>query len=194
MELGTLLLFIPLQGSCAPESLNAFRDGSYVVLKQTGAFGYHIRNIGLNFLGKKIIYLLFQMEALREKNRTALSSLCTSWTTGYGHGKYPCLQVLVNLTHSGQKVLLHYNEEAVQINSKVVYISCVKVLQLQQPCHGRLSLARCSTQGHLQIKLFSSREHLNSDPIRINEAKSIPGGKMGYIEKRVHIGVWNLKT
>ncbi|XP_006084963.2 calcium-activated potassium channel subunit beta-3 [Myotis lucifugus] len=35
-----------------------------------------------------------------------------------GQGKYPCLQVLVNLTHSGQKALLHYNEEAVQINSK----------------------------------------------------------------------------
>ncbi|KAJ8793854.1 hypothetical protein J1605_019118 [Eschrichtius robustus] len=33
-------------------------------------------------------------------------------------GKYPCLQVFVNLTPSGQKVLLHYNEEAVQINSK----------------------------------------------------------------------------
>uniref|UniRef100_A0A2K5DVD2 Calcium-activated potassium channel subunit beta n=1 Tax=Aotus nancymaae TaxID=37293 RepID=A0A2K5DVD2_AOTNA len=32
--------------------------------------------------------------------------------------KYPCLQVFVNLTHSGQKALLHYNEEAVQINPK----------------------------------------------------------------------------
>ncbi|XP_016041446.1 calcium-activated potassium channel subunit beta-3 isoform X4 [Erinaceus europaeus] len=29
-----------------------------------------------------------------------------------------CLQVFVNLTHSGQKVLLYYNEEAIQINSK----------------------------------------------------------------------------
>ncbi|XP_037381039.1 calcium-activated potassium channel subunit beta-3 [Talpa occidentalis] len=38
-----------------------------------------------------------------------------------GQGKYPCLQVFVNLTHSGQKVLLHYNEEAVQINSKCFY-------------------------------------------------------------------------
>lgn len=35
-----------------------------------------------------------------------------------GQGKYPCLQVLVNLTHSGQKALLRYNKEAVQINSK----------------------------------------------------------------------------
>ncbi|XP_036299920.1 calcium-activated potassium channel subunit beta-3 [Pipistrellus kuhlii] len=35
-----------------------------------------------------------------------------------GQGTYPCLQVLVNLTHSGQKALLRYNEEAVQINSK----------------------------------------------------------------------------
>ncbi|XP_008062046.1 calcium-activated potassium channel subunit beta-3 [Carlito syrichta] len=36
-------------------------------------------------------------------------------------GKYPCLQVFVNLTHSGQKALLHYNEEAVQTNSKCFY-------------------------------------------------------------------------
>ncbi|XP_016041442.1 calcium-activated potassium channel subunit beta-3 isoform X2 [Erinaceus europaeus] len=32
-----------------------------------------------------------------------------------------CLQVFVNLTHSGQKVLLYYNEEAIQINSKCFY-------------------------------------------------------------------------
>nr|KAF6382330.1 potassium calcium-activated channel subfamily M regulatory beta subunit 3 [Pipistrellus kuhlii] len=38
-----------------------------------------------------------------------------------GQGTYPCLQVLVNLTHSGQKALLRYNEEAVQINSKCFY-------------------------------------------------------------------------
>ncbi|XP_036098386.1 calcium-activated potassium channel subunit beta-3 [Molossus molossus] len=38
-----------------------------------------------------------------------------------GQGRYPCLQVFVNLTHSGQKALLHYNEEAVQINSKCFY-------------------------------------------------------------------------
>ncbi|XP_059741896.1 calcium-activated potassium channel subunit beta-3 isoform X2 [Bos taurus] len=38
-----------------------------------------------------------------------------------GQGKYPCLQLFVKLTHSGQKVLLHYNEEAVQINSKCFY-------------------------------------------------------------------------
>ncbi|XP_045395668.1 calcium-activated potassium channel subunit beta-3 isoform X1 [Lemur catta] len=38
-----------------------------------------------------------------------------------GQGKFPCLQVFVNLTHSGQKALLHYNEEAVQINSKCFY-------------------------------------------------------------------------
>ncbi|XP_023411255.1 calcium-activated potassium channel subunit beta-3 isoform X2 [Loxodonta africana] len=36
-------------------------------------------------------------------------------------GKYPCLQVFVNLAHSGQKALLRYNEEAVQINSKCFY-------------------------------------------------------------------------
>ncbi|XP_004479035.1 calcium-activated potassium channel subunit beta-3 isoform X2 [Dasypus novemcinctus] len=38
-----------------------------------------------------------------------------------GPGKYPCLQVFVNLSHSGQKALLHYNEEAVQTNSKCFY-------------------------------------------------------------------------
>uniref|UniRef100_A0A8C8YVH1 Calcium-activated potassium channel subunit beta n=1 Tax=Prolemur simus TaxID=1328070 RepID=A0A8C8YVH1_PROSS len=38
-----------------------------------------------------------------------------------GQGKFPCLQVFVNLTHSGQKALLHYNEEAVQVNSKCFY-------------------------------------------------------------------------
>ncbi|XP_011284354.2 calcium-activated potassium channel subunit beta-3 isoform X2 [Felis catus] len=38
-----------------------------------------------------------------------------------GRGEYPCLQVFVNVTHSGQKALLHYNEEAVQINSKCFY-------------------------------------------------------------------------
>ncbi|XP_025862983.1 calcium-activated potassium channel subunit beta-3 [Vulpes vulpes] len=41
-----------------------------------------------------------------------------------GEGKYPCLQVFVNLTHSGQKALLHYNEEAVQINSKRDVTDC----------------------------------------------------------------------
>uniref|UniRef100_A0A671G4Y6 Calcium-activated potassium channel subunit beta n=1 Tax=Rhinolophus ferrumequinum TaxID=59479 RepID=A0A671G4Y6_RHIFE len=41
-----------------------------------------------------------------------------------GQGKYPCLQVVVNLTHSGQKALLHYNEEAVQINSKRDVTDC----------------------------------------------------------------------
>ncbi|CAO2613473.1 Calcium-activated potassium channel subunit beta-3 [Lemmus lemmus] len=34
-------------------------------------------------------------------------------------GGYPCLQVFVNLTHSGQKVLLHYDDEAVRSNPKV---------------------------------------------------------------------------
>ncbi|XP_007970234.1 calcium-activated potassium channel subunit beta-3 isoform X4 [Chlorocebus sabaeus] len=41
-----------------------------------------------------------------------------------GQGKYQCLQVLVNLTHSGQKALLHYNEEAVQINPKRDVTDC----------------------------------------------------------------------
>uniref|UniRef100_A0A8B9WH04 Calcium-activated potassium channel subunit beta n=1 Tax=Bos mutus grunniens TaxID=30521 RepID=A0A8B9WH04_BOSMU len=41
-----------------------------------------------------------------------------------GQGKYLCLQLFVKLTHSGQKVLLHYNEEAVQINSKHDVTDC----------------------------------------------------------------------
>ncbi|XP_003467592.2 calcium-activated potassium channel subunit beta-3 isoform X3 [Cavia porcellus] len=41
-----------------------------------------------------------------------------------GQGKYPCLQVFVNLTHSGQKALLHYNEEAVQFNSQRDVTDC----------------------------------------------------------------------
>ncbi|XP_075807168.1 calcium-activated potassium channel subunit beta-3 [Microtus pennsylvanicus] len=36
-------------------------------------------------------------------------------------GGYPCLQVFVNLTHSGQKVLLHYDDEAVRNNPKCFY-------------------------------------------------------------------------
>ncbi|KAM7331087.1 hypothetical protein ACRRTK_010276 [Alexandromys fortis] len=36
-------------------------------------------------------------------------------------GGYPCLQVFVNLTHSGQKVLLHYDDEAVRSNPKCFY-------------------------------------------------------------------------
>ncbi|XP_075412178.1 calcium-activated potassium channel subunit beta-3 [Tenrec ecaudatus] len=43
-----------------------------------------------------------------------------------GQGQYPCLQVFVNLTHSGQRALLHYNDEALQINAKCFYT----------PCHG----------------------------------------------------------
>lgn len=39
-----------------------------------------------------------------------------------GQGKYPCLQVFVNLTHLGQKALLRYNEATVQKNSKVKLI------------------------------------------------------------------------
>ncbi|XP_012494868.1 PREDICTED: calcium-activated potassium channel subunit beta-3 isoform X2 [Propithecus coquereli] len=41
-----------------------------------------------------------------------------------GQGTFPCLQVFVNLAHSGQKALLHYNEEAVQINSKRDVTDC----------------------------------------------------------------------
>ncbi|XP_023411257.1 calcium-activated potassium channel subunit beta-3 isoform X5 [Loxodonta africana] len=50
-------------------------------------------------------------------------------------GKYPCLQVFVNLAHSGQKALLRYNEEAVQINSKRNVTDCkVKEKQTLTVC------------------------------------------------------------
>ncbi|XP_004591336.1 calcium-activated potassium channel subunit beta-3 [Ochotona princeps] len=41
-----------------------------------------------------------------------------------GQGKYPCLQVFVNLTHLGQKALLRYNEATVQKNSKRDVTDC----------------------------------------------------------------------
>ncbi|XP_039614641.1 calcium-activated potassium channel subunit beta-3-like isoform X1 [Polypterus senegalus] len=39
-----------------------------------------------------------------------------------GQAKYPCLQVFVNLSHTRRKVLLHYNDEAIQLNPKCFYI------------------------------------------------------------------------
>ncbi|XP_052036626.1 calcium-activated potassium channel subunit beta-3 isoform X2 [Apodemus sylvaticus] len=36
-------------------------------------------------------------------------------------GRYPCLQVFVNLSYSGQKVLLHYDDEAIRTNPKCFY-------------------------------------------------------------------------
>ncbi|KAM8953678.1 calcium-activated potassium channel subunit beta-3 [Pelodytes ibericus] len=48
-----------------------------------------------------------------------------SFTCGmdcHGQSKYPCLQILVNVSQSGDVALLHYNEEAVQINPKCFYI------------------------------------------------------------------------
>ncbi|MEE6501373.1 hypothetical protein FKM82_004148 [Ascaphus truei] len=48
-----------------------------------------------------------------------------SFTCGvecHGQSKYPCLQILVNVSHSGQMAVLHYNEEAVQTNPKCFYI------------------------------------------------------------------------
>ncbi|KAK1168592.1 calcium-activated potassium channel subunit beta-3-like [Acipenser oxyrinchus oxyrinchus] len=39
-----------------------------------------------------------------------------------GHAKYPCLQVFVNLSYTGKKTVLHYNDEAIQVNPKCFYI------------------------------------------------------------------------
>ncbi|XP_040205345.1 calcium-activated potassium channel subunit beta-3 isoform X2 [Rana temporaria] len=48
-----------------------------------------------------------------------------SFTCGvdcHGQSKYPCLQILVNVSASGHVAALHYNEEAVQINPKCFYV------------------------------------------------------------------------
>ncbi|XP_053315741.1 calcium-activated potassium channel subunit beta-3 [Spea bombifrons] len=48
-----------------------------------------------------------------------------SFTCGvdcHGQSKYPCLQILVNVSHSGEVALLHYNEEAIQTNPKCFYV------------------------------------------------------------------------
>ncbi|KAM9317088.1 calcium-activated potassium channel subunit beta-3 [Gastrophryne carolinensis] len=48
-----------------------------------------------------------------------------SFTCGvdcHGQSKYPCLQILVNVSASGHVALLHYNEEAVQTNPKCFYV------------------------------------------------------------------------
>nr|XP_045017136.1 calcium-activated potassium channel subunit beta-3 [Jaculus jaculus] len=42
----------------------------------------------------------------------------------HGLGKYPCVQVFVNLTHLGQEALLHYDEEAVHINPQRDVTDC----------------------------------------------------------------------
>ncbi|KAM3932612.1 calcium-activated potassium channel subunit beta-3 [Leptodactylus fuscus] len=48
-----------------------------------------------------------------------------SFTCGvdcHGQSKYPCLQILVNVSGSDYVAALHYNEEAVQINPKCFYV------------------------------------------------------------------------
>ncbi|XP_068135400.1 calcium-activated potassium channel subunit beta-3 isoform X2 [Hyperolius riggenbachi] len=48
-----------------------------------------------------------------------------SFTCGvdcHGQSKYPCLQILVNVSASGHVAALHYNEEAVQVNPKCFYV------------------------------------------------------------------------
>ncbi|XP_011381440.1 calcium-activated potassium channel subunit beta-3 isoform X3 [Pteropus vampyrus] len=74
----------------------------------------------------------------------------TCGTDCQGPGKYPCLQVFVNLTHSGQKALLHYNEEAVQTDSKCFYTP---------KCHGNRNNLLDSA---LDIKEFF--DHKNGTP------------------------------
>ncbi|XP_029473227.1 calcium-activated potassium channel subunit beta-3 [Rhinatrema bivittatum] len=67
-----------------------------------------------------------------------------------GQSKYPCLQILVNLSQSGQKALLHYNEEAIQMNP-----TCFYTPKCQRDRNDLLNRA-------LDIKGFF--EHKNSTP------------------------------
>ncbi|KAG8516062.1 Calcium-activated potassium channel subunit beta-3, partial [Galemys pyrenaicus] len=83
------------------------------------------------FLLGTIILKPFMLSTQREESNCTIvhtqimdDCMTCAFTCGVdcrGQGQYPCLQVFVNLTHSGQKVLLHYNEEAVQINPKCFY-------------------------------------------------------------------------
>ncbi|XP_036609695.1 calcium-activated potassium channel subunit beta-3 [Trichosurus vulpecula] len=81
-------------------------------------------------LGVTILKPLMLSTQREEANCTIMDThvkddwLDCSFTCGVdcrGQGKYPCLQVSVNLSHSGQKAFLHYNEEAVQINPECFY-------------------------------------------------------------------------
>ncbi|KAM5164038.1 calcium-activated potassium channel subunit beta-3 [Mantella aurantiaca] len=76
-----------------------------------------------------------------------------SFTCGvdcHGQSKYPCLQILVNVSASGHVAALHYNEEAVQINPKCFYVP-----KCQRDKNDLLD-------GVLDVKLYF--EHKNDTP------------------------------
>lgn len=70
----------------------------------------------------------FQSSPREESNCTTVHTHIADWLdfafTCEGNcqdqGRYPCLQVFVNLSHSGQKELLHYDDEAIRTNTKVM--------------------------------------------------------------------------
>ncbi|XP_073531051.1 calcium-activated potassium channel subunit beta-3 isoform X1 [Phyllobates terribilis] len=76
-----------------------------------------------------------------------------SFTCGvdcHGQSKYPCLQILVNVSGSDYVAALHYNEEAVQINPKCFYVP-----KCQRDKNDLLD-------GVLDVKLYF--EHKNDTP------------------------------
>ncbi|XP_004639386.1 calcium-activated potassium channel subunit beta-3 [Octodon degus] len=84
-------------------------------------------------LGTKILKPFMLSTQREESNCTSIHThivddwLDCAFTCGvdcHSQGKYPCLQVLVHLSHSGQEALLYYNEEAVQRNSKCDVTDC----------------------------------------------------------------------
>ncbi|CAJ0959721.1 unnamed protein product [Ranitomeya imitator] len=73
-----------------------------------------------------------------------------SFTCGvdcHGQSKYPCLQILVNVSGSDYVAALHYNEEAVQINPKCFYVP-----QCQRDKNDLLD-------GVLDVKLYFERKN-----------------------------------
>lgn len=62
--------------------------------------------------------------------------------------QYPCLQVYVNLTSSGEKLLLYHTEETIKINQKVG--TCISVTP--QSSHTQVILSEVSLCQHFKGK------------------------------------------
>uniref|UniRef100_A0A8C6RWN9 Calcium-activated potassium channel subunit beta n=1 Tax=Nannospalax galili TaxID=1026970 RepID=A0A8C6RWN9_NANGA len=95
--------------------------------------------LGVTMMGSSVMmFLLLGTTILKpselspqreESNCTTVRTHIVDWSDSAftcevdcrGQGRYPCLQVLVNLTHSGHKALLHYDEEAAEANPKCFY-------------------------------------------------------------------------
>ncbi|XP_008836894.1 calcium-activated potassium channel subunit beta-3 [Nannospalax galili] len=98
--------------------------------------------LGVTMMGSSVMmFLLLGTTILKpselspqreESNCTTVRTHIVDWSDSAftcevdcrGQGRYPCLQVLVNLTHSGHKALLHYDEEAAEANPKRDVTDC----------------------------------------------------------------------